>query len=316
MTNKATYRIRNWTEYNRSLINRGSITFWFSDDHTKSWLSDGGKHSRGRPQVYSDVALECIVLIRSVFHLPLRGLQGFVESLIKRSDLGLPCPNYTTVCKRAKQLKIDLPRHIKPGENIHVLVDGTGLKVYGEGEWKTKKHGTSKRRTWRKLHVAICAESQYLLSGVVTTNSVSDSEVLGELLDGIEGPIGSVTGDGAYDTMACYDECKERGAKPIIPPRRGGRKSRNNDPNRKARDEALDRIAELGGDDEARKKWKQENCYHKRSLVETYFFRFKTIFGGNLRSRTFANQATEVFAKCAALNKMTQLGMPQSYRID
>lgn len=315
MASKIKYRIRNWSEYNKALVNRGSIRFWFSDDYTNNWLNSDTPSRKGRPKTYSDIAIECMLLIRSVFHLPLRGLQGFVDDLISMAGLTLPCPNYTTVCRRAKELNICLPKHIKPGEAIHVLVDSSGLKVFGEGEWKTRKHGYSKRRTWRKIHVAICSKTGCAVSAVVTTNSVGDTEVFGDLIDSIEEPITSVSGDGAYDSLDCYDACDCHGAKPIFPPRRGAKKTVYDEPSFRARNQAIDRIAELGGDDEARKKWKQEIGYHKRSLVETYFFRYKTIFGPNLKSRTFENQAKESFARCAAMNKMTSLGMPQSYGV-
>lgn len=316
MENKTSYRIRNWSQYNKSLINRGSITFWFSEDEAKMWKSQKKQEGRGRPEFYSDIAVQCMLIIRAVYHLPLRGLQGFVESLISLMFLDLSCPNYTTVCKRAKSLKIQLPRLVKPGEGIHVLVDSTGLKIYGEGEWKTRKHGISKRRTWRKLHIGICAKTQSVVGAVLTTNDVGDSEVFGNLLDMIEGPIESASGDGAYDTLDCYDACDCHEANPIIPPRRGAKKQgKNKEESLKKRDLAIEFIRTYEGSDEGRKQWKKEVGYHRRSLVETHFFRHKTIFGSNLRSRSLSNQATEAFARCAALNKMTSLGMPDSYKI-
>lgn len=316
MSRKVSYRIRNWSEYNKSLVNRGSITFWFSDDYVQHWMNDERDQRRGRPKIYSDTAIECMLIIRCVFHLPLRALQGFVCSLMEVSDLPLPCPNYTTVCRRAKSLQIRLPKSIKAGENIHVLVDSSGFKIFGEGEWKTRKYGYSKRRTWRKLHVAVCARTQCAVGAVLTTNNVGDSEVFGELIDGIEEPIETMTGDGAYDTIDCYDTAECYGAKPIFPPRRGAKRRTNDESSLIPRNQAIGRITELGGDDEARKKWKQESCYHRRSLAETYFFRYKTIFGANLKSRSFINQAKESFARCAAMNKMTSLGMPESYRVE
>jgi len=190
------------------------------------------------------------------------------------------------------------------------------LKIYGEGEWKTRKHGISKRRTWRKLHIGLCAETQSVVGAGLTTNDIGDCEVFGDLLDTIDAPIASVYGDGAYDTVGCYKACNLYGANPIIPPRRGAKKQRRNkDEALKKRDLAIERIEAHGGDDEGKKRWKKEVGYHRRSLVETHFFRHKTLFGANLRSRLFCNQATEAFAMCAALNKMTSLGMPDSYPV-
>ncbi len=316
MTSKTSHRISNWYQYNKSLKERGSITFWFSEDEKKTWKSQKKSKGKGRPELYSDSSVQCMLLIRAVYHLPLRGLQGFVESLILLSKLNLPCPNYTTICKRAKDLQIQIPKHMKLGEPIHVLVDSSGLKIYGEGEWKTRIHGIGKRRTWRKLHIGVCADTQSIVGAVLTTNNVGDSEVFGRLIDTVDGSIGSVSADGAYDTVGCYDVCDCYGAKPIIPPRRGAKKqSYSEDLALKKRDLAIDIIELYGGGDEGRKQWKKEIGYHRRSLVETSFFRYKTIFGSKLKSRSFRNQATESFAKCAALNKMTRLGMPNSYQV-
>jgi len=317
MSKKACYRIRNWSKYNEALVKRGSITFWFSDDAIKSWESRERTGLRGRPQAYTDVAIQCMLMIRSVFHLPLRGLEGFTSSLITMLNLDLSCPDYTTVCKRCKSLNIRLPKLVKPGQKLHVLVDSSGFKIYGEGEWKTRKHGISKRRTWRKLHIAVCAETQSIVGAVLTTNDISDSQVFAPLLDGIDSPIDSVYGDGAYDAVDCYDICDSHNARLIAPPRRGAKKSSSDTLYGflAYRDQAISMIEKLGGDETARKEWKKRSGYHKRSLVETQFFRLKTIFGSNLRSRMFDNQAVESFARCAALNMMTGLGMPQSYKV-
>ena len=248
------------------------------------WKSQKISEGQGRPEMYSDVAIQCMLVIRSVYHLPLRGLESFVGSLIPLQGFNLPCPNYTTVCKRAKSLQVKLPRLTKPGENIHVLVDSTGLKIYGEG--KTRKHGISKRRTWRKLHVDICMETQSVVRSALTTNDIGDSEVFEKLLDTIEGTIASVAGDGAYDTMDCYNACHFHGADPSIPPRRGAKKQgQNKDEFLNKRDKTIEFINNHGGDDESRKLRKKKVGYHKRSLAETHFFRHKTIFGSKMKSR-------------------------------
>jgi hypothetical protein len=320
MTTKTTsYPLRNWPKYNEALKNRGSITFWFSEDEKNGWKSQKKADGKGRPEMYSDTAIQCLLVTREVYHLTLRSLQGFMESIIKVSDLELRCPNYTTISKRSKSLNIQMPKTIKTGESVHVLIDSSGFKIYGEGEWKTRKHGVSKRRTWRKLHIALCAESQSVVGAILTTNNVGDSEVFGNLLDTIDAPIASVSGDGAYDTVDCYDACDCYGAEPIIPPRKRAKKQVNkegdDDFSLKKRDLALDIIESYGGDSEGRKLWKKESGYHRRSLVETGFFRLKTLFGSQLKSRTFPNQAKEAFARCVALNKMTRLEMPDSYQV-
>ena len=156
---KDKYRIRNWKEYNQSLVNRGSITFWFDEDAISKWYSVERTDKPGRPETYSDDAIRCGLLIKSVFRTALRALQGFLISIIKHLGMDIICPHYSVFCRRAKGLKIPLRRMLKPGEKLHVVFDSTGIKVYGEGEWKVKKHGASKHRTWRKIHVGMCVDS-------------------------------------------------------------------------------------------------------------------------------------------------------------
>jgi len=221
-------------------------------------------------------------------------------------------PDHSTLSRRIGKLGIALPVLPKEGAR-HVVVDSTGVKVYGEGEWKTRQHGISKRRTWRKLHVGVDEATGEILAAVVSTNDFQDAQVLGDLKEQIEGEIEQVSTDGAYDHRDCYDEITQRGAKRVIPPRKDAVIWQHG--NRKApphpRDENLRYIRKHG-----RKKWKRDSHYHRRSLAETTMFRFKVIFGGKLSSRKFDNQAVELFIKCAALNRMIQLAKPDSYAIE
>lgn len=196
---------------------------------------------------------------------------------------------------------------------IHVVVDSTGVKVYGEGEWKVRQHGVDKRRTWRKLHVGVNEATGEILAAVASTNNVSDDEAFADLLEGIDDEIEQVSGDGAYDKRKCYDQIGARGAKATIPPRKDAARWEDDPETGKVhqRNRVLERIDEVG-----RQHWKQESGYHRRSLAETTMFRFKTIFGGRLRRRRFDNQAVELFLKCAALNRMSQLGKPDSYKLE
>jgi Transposase DDE domain len=198
------------------------------------------------------------------------------------------------------------------GPTLHVVVDSTGLKVFGEGEWKVRQHGYSKRRTWRKLHLAIDAANQEIAAAVVTTNDFRDSEVLTDLLEQVDAELDQVSGDGGYDSHENYQLIVNRGAKPVIPPRKDAVISQhgNSHLSAKPRDEVIREIRQLG-----RRNWKNQSGYHKRSLAETAMYRLKTIFGGTLRARLFSNQGTETFLRCCALNKMTQLGMPNSYAV-
>lgn len=305
---KQQYRIQNWTEYNKALANRGSITFWFDQQAIECWLNHSRSGKRGKPRTYGDACILCMLVLKSVYHLPQRATYGLVCSLMQLMSLDLPVPHPTILSRRASTLEVTLPRQ-KINQPLVVLVDASGLKVYGEGEWKVRQHGYSKRRTWRKLHLAIDAKSGEILAAVATTNDLGDKRVLRDLLDQVEEKITKVTADGGYDYATCYEEIAKRKARAIIPPRRTA-KMNPQDERFRARDRNLREIRKMG-----RKKWKKKSKYHRRSLVETGFYRIKTIFGEKLSARRFESQATEMFVRCAALNRMTQLGMPKSKAI-
>ena len=313
MSKKKRYRVRNWKEYNRSLVNRGRITLWFDEKSIANWYENKRSKTkkRGRPRTYTDIAVQCLLLIKVVFSLRLRSLQGFAESLVDLLKLSIIIPNYTTISRRQKTLKVILERY-KKGESLHVVIDSTGLKVFGEGEWKVRQHGYSKRRTWRKLHLGVDEASGEIVAAVLSTNDVGDSEVLPNLLQQIKDPFHQVSADGAYDSFNCHDAITERGADPVIPPRDNARIAQHgnsNDPPL-SRDEILRSIRDKG-----LKAWKQDSNYHRRSLAETAMYRFKQLFGKTLDARTFENQCTEAFIKCNAMNRVTSLGMPKSHAI-
>jgi hypothetical protein len=312
---KDKYRIRNWRQYNQSLVNRGSVTFWFDEAAIARWYSVERSDKPGRPETYSDDAIRCGLLIKAVFRTALRALQGFIGSIIKILGLDLVCPHYSVFSRRAKGLQIPLRRLLKPGEKLNVVFDSTGLKVFGEGEWKVRKHGYSKRRTWRKVHVGMCADSGQVVVSAMTSNNVSDDEAMIHMMGALEGiPLGDVLGDGAYDTIDCREAVHDLGGRQVIPPDKNAKEQkRGRIPALKERDEAIRRIQELGSD--GRSLWKKEVGYHQRSRVETLMFRYKTVLGERLTARREWTQATEVSIKLDALNRMTELGMPQSYKI-
>ena len=264
---------------------------------------------RGASNTYNDIAIATMSTIKSIFSLAGRQTQGFVESLFELMQIDLPVPDHSTVSRRLGRLKIKLP--VKKKESArHLVIDSTGVKVYGEGEWKTRQHGISKRRTWRKLHLGIDETTGEIISAVATTNDYHDSQVLGDILDGVEDPISQVSTDGAYDTKSCYEQIERKEAKAVIPPRKNAKIQQHGNCRapRLTRDENLRAIRQIG-----RKKWKRESGYHRRSIAETTMFRLKCIFGGSLSSRQFDNQAVELFLQCAALNRMIQLCKPESY---
>ena len=307
MAKSVTRPIRNWGEYNKALKCRGSITFWFDDDSLAQWHTCTLTGKRGRPCLYADTAIQCLLLIKSVFHLDFRKLEGFAESLVELMSLSINIPSYTQICRRQKNLEVNLS-HLPRQGSMHVVVDSTGLKIFGEGEWKVRQHGYSKRRTWRKLHLGIDEATGEIVAMELSTNDVSDGEAFSDLLDQIEETVGNVSADGAYDRENCYDAIDARGAQANIPPRRNAvlQKHGNCKGPPLIRDENIRAIRKKG-----RKRWKQDVGYHRRSLAETAMFRFKTLFSDRLSNRLFENQIVEAVIKCKAINKMTQLGMPQ-----
>ena len=308
---KLTYRVRNWSEYNKNLCRRGSLDVWIEPKTLDAWYAVESKHGVGRPRRYSDTAIMTALLLAAVFHLPLRAAQGFLVSLVSKLDhQPVEIPNYSTLCRRRKSLTSFLEDTPISANALQLVVDSTGLKIFGEGEWKVRQHGYSKRRTWRKLHLAVDASTHVITAADVTENDVHDSAMLEPLLKQIPAPIASVAGDGAYDQRVCYAVLAKRDTVGIIPPRKNARiwQHGNSRAMRLSRDQALRRIRKVG-----RKQWKRESGYHQRSLAETAMFRMKTIFGDHLLSRIFENQRVEALLRCKALNIMTSLGMPESY---
>ncbi|WP_088889120.1 IS5 family transposase [Leptolyngbya ohadii] len=309
---KPQYRIRNWSEYNAGLKARGSLTFWMDEFVLEEWLVQELSGRPGASVLYSDLAIMTMATLKAGYRLAGRQCQGFVESIFALMDIDLPVPDHSTLSRRLGQLSIDLPVLPKDGAR-HIVVDSTGVKVYGEGEWKTRQHGVSKRRTWRKLHLGVDEATGEILAAVVTTNDFHDGEVLNDVLQAIKDPIEQVSTDGAYDHRHCYDEIAAKGAKAVIPPRKDAKiwqhGNRKGEPH--PRDENLRFIRKSG-----RKRWKRDSGYHRRSIAETTMFRFKAIFGGNLSARQFDNQAVELFIKCAALNRMIQIAKPDSYEVE
>lgn len=306
---KPAYRIRNWAQYNDALVRRGSITLWVDQDTLGSWRHQGPAR-RGARFEYSDLAIQCLLTLRSVYHLTLRATEGFARSLFEVMQVDLTVPDYTTLCRRAATVRITLPK--KATGPLHLVLDSTGLKVYGEGEWKVRQHGYSKRRTWLKLHLAVDPQAHEIRAAMVTDPGVTDAETVPALLEQVANPIECAAADGAYDRQEVYDALGGRSARAVVPPRRDAKVKRhgNRSGHRLARDENLRRIRRIG-----RKGWKEESGYHERSLAETAMYRMKTVFGDGVASRPPARQATEAGVRCRALNIMTHQGMPQSVRV-
>ena len=302
---KSPYRIVNWPADDRALVQRGSLTVWFDVDSLPEQWRPAPTGQRGAPGVYSDLAIQVLLTLKAVLHLPYRALEGLARSLMQLMDLPLPVPDHRHLSRRGRTLSLIIPRPARPGP-IPVVVDSTGLKVYGAGEWKVGQHGAGRRRTWRKVHLAVDAAAKAVIGVEVTTTAWTDGEVLPGLLEQVEGPIGQVDADGAYDTRAVYATGQARGATVVVPPRANAVPGEPEHP----RTQALADIAAPG-----LAAWQDATGDHRRSLAENAIYRCKQLFGERLAGRQFETQVTEVHARIAALNTMTYLGMPVSVRV-
>lgn len=303
------YRVRNWHTYNQALKQRGSLNVWISNEVLAAWYAvpDG---SPGCPRHYSEQAIETVLTIRKLFRLPYRQTEGFMRSFLERLNLTLGVPDYSTLCRRGRFLVSTIPK--KDKENVDIVIDSTGVKVYGAGEWNTKRHGKKKAKRWKKIHVGIDADGEIRV-GEVTDESTDDAAVASALLDQETARITSITADGAYDKRKVYTACHDHGVQHVIIPPRSDAKiwqhgNRNALPH--PRDENL-RAIRRGG----RARWKEDSGYHRRSLVESTMFRLKTILGDRVLAREDSRQRTEMKIGFSILNRMLQLGMPDSYAV-
>ena len=297
---KVEKKITNWAEYNKALCKRGSVTFWIDDSAIDAWQCKTHHGKRGRGFLYSDTAIETALMIKGIFSLPLRALQGFIDSVFELLDVPLTSPDYTCISKRSKTIQVKY-RNKSRGAIRHIAIDSTGLKVFGEGEWKVKKHGAEKRRTWRKLHLAVDVDTHEAVSAEVSLVNVGDSEVLPTLLNPLRRKIVAVSADGAYDTKNCHELLKKKGCTPLIPPRKNAALWEDGHP----RNEAV--IALKNG---TITKWKAESGYHYRSISETAMSRYKGLTSGKLSLRCYNAQVGEIMANVKAINKVIGLGMP------
>lgn len=310
---KTKYRLSNWSTYNKALINRGLVTIWLDEMTLAQWYYQG-PHTPGGLFRYSEQCIQAALAIKAVFRLAFRQTQGLIQSILDIMKVELQVPSYTQLCRR--QARIDAfvpptPPGESPSEPIYIVLDSTGLKVYGEGEWKVKKHGADKRRTWRKLHLAVDEATNELHAVELTTNAVSDADMVKPLVADITCPIARLSGDGAYDQVKVYDALETRRIKPVIPPRSNAVIWTDEAGNEliHARNEALTKINSVG-----LAEWKRQIGYHRRSKAETAMFRWKTTFGERLSTRILANQQGEARIKAACLNRFTNLGMPKAIK--
>lgn len=253
---KQKFKITTWSTYNKALINRGSLTFWLDDEAIQTRYESTAPSSQGRPQRYSDLAITTVLVIKRVFRLTLRAAQGFIDTIFDLMGVPLRCPDYTSVSKRAKSVNVSFKTQTR-GEIAHLVIDSTGLKVFGEGEWKVKKHGQERRRIWQKLHLAVDGKTNEIICAVLSLNNVTDSEAFPGLIRQTHRKISA-----------------------LIPPRKGTGywPGEYADRNRAVANQRL-----TGSN----ARWKWTTDYNRRSIAETAMYRVKQLFGGSLTLRDY-----------------------------
>jgi hypothetical protein len=300
---KKKYKVRNWGEYNKSLINRGSLTVWISEDIQEWWYGTGH-------DTYSDKSIEVMLTFHALYRLPLRSTSGFVQSIFTLMGKALSVPDYTTISRRSKKVQVHLQKTQKTITDM--ILDSTGAKVFGEGEWKVRKHGWSKRRTWKKIHIGIDSLGE-IRAIEVTNKDIHDSVVINDILSQEQADITDFYGDGAYDTFSVYQALLNREVLGVHIPLQVNAKIQVHGNFKRLpypRDVNLREIRKS-----TRKVWKQNSGYHTRSLGETIMYRYKKTFGDHLSFRTDERQKNEVITKCNILNVFHALGVPDSYLV-
>jgi len=302
----ARYRTMNWSEYNAALRRRGSLLVWL--DREMQWSAP--KCGRvGRPETFSDAAIQFCLSIKVLFGLALRQTVGMVASLLRLAGLDWPVPDYSTLCRRQSTVTVQIPFRRSDG-NLNLLADSTGVKMRGDGEWQVRKHGPGRRRQWRKVHLAMDTATGDIRGVEFTPSREGDSPVLPDLLAQVpaDQPIGTVTADGAYDTRTCHTAIADRGATAVIPIRKNGRAWKEDGPAARARNETLRASRRFG-----RALWKRLTGYHTRSRIEAQMRRLKS-FGDRIAARNPNRQTAEIHTRIALMNRFSALGRAEIMR--
>jgi hypothetical protein len=307
---KTAYRVKNWHEYDKALRNRGDITLRISQDAIDAWTPPQTAR-RGAQPVYSDHAIETALTFRLLFHLALRQTEGFLGSILRLMGVDLPCPDHTTLSRRNATVAIRRKIDRAPQGPVCVIVDSTGLKACGQGEWHTQKHGEKKHKPWKKLHIGVDDQGQIVASTVTESNEQDPSQVP-DLLDQIDQEIDRFIADGIFDQEPVYAAVEDHspGARVIIPPRKDAVLSPTARSAPTQRDQHLLEIEQAG-----RFAWKRTSGSYAQSRAENAFSRFKRTFGAGLRSKRDEAQEREASLACQLLNRMLEFGRPQSYLV-
>jgi hypothetical protein len=310
---KQKHKVSNWSEYNNFLKNRGDIEFWISDDVIAGWYeTDRIYDGTGAPRLYTELAIITCHEIRKVFKQPLRQCQGFINSVFRMKGLPIVCPDYTVLSKRLGKLKIKKPRYRKtdrPDDDLAAIaIDSSGLKRFGRDEWHQEKHKVLAKRSWRKLHIAV-DEDHFIQGCELTDRFVADESVVDDLFEQINIPVGHITADGAYDKNPVYNKLSGffPDADIVIPPAKNATRHAKS---HRLRNRNIKEIA-LNGQME----WQRMRRYGQRNYSELAIQRYKRILGNSMQARDFKNQKQEAMIGCGVLNKITSLGMPESFRV-
>jgi hypothetical protein len=316
----ARYRTTNWSSYNTSLRKRGSLLIWVDKDMTWRAPRDGRP---GRPAVFSDAAIQFCLSIKILFKQPLRQTSGMVASLLRLAGLDWPVPDFSTLCRRQKTLAVQVPYRRADGP-LNLLVDSTGIRFLGDGEWQARKHGAQGRRQslpgrrlhaiaerGRKVHLAMDPATSDIRAMEFTPSRDGDSPVLPDLLDQIpeHEKIGTVAADGACDTRRCHDAIIDRQATPIIPIRKTGRLWKEDCPAARSRNETLRATRHYG-----RAFWKRWTGYHARSRIEAKMRCLKS-FGERIAARDPDRQTAEIHIRIALMNRFNAPGTAEIIRV-
>jgi hypothetical protein len=301
------HRVRNWAEYDAGLRARGSLTVWFTQEAVERWRAET-RTTPGGQRTYSDLAITAALTLRAVFRLPLRQTEGLVGSIIHLLGVELAVPDHSTLSRRARTLRLP-PEPVSPGGAVELLVDSTGVKLCGPGEWLVEKHGTQRRRAWKKLHVGLDAATGRIVAATLTDHDVDDGSQVGALLDQVEEPLACFVADGAYDQSGVTETVAAHtpDAAVVVPPRSTAVPSATADTDPTQRDRHLQHIAEHG-----RLAWQKSSGYNVRALVEAFFSRWKRVIGDGLQFRTEDRRNTEIAVAVRILNDMLDLGRPDS----
>src|SRR5215217_4186174 len=275
---KQKHKVTNWAEYDAALRQRGSLTVWFTEEAVAAWHAEPRTTPGGQAH-YSDLAITTALTLKAVFRLALRQTEGLIGSIIRLLGLALSVPDHTTLSRRAETLEGPRPRSDSDAEPVHLLVDSTGLKLCGPGEWLIEKHGTKRRRAWRKMHIGVDADTGRIVASELTTHDVDDGSQVGPLLDQVTGAAASVTGDVAYDHEGVYASIAERhpGAAVIVPPRSSAVPSETAETAPTQRDRHLQSITEHG-----RMGWQKTSGYNIRARIKSDVSRWKRVTGDGL----------------------------------